>query len=127
MNSYTQELYLVSQDFLQLLAKKQKQAEVSKEVDKEFEVLNTFFEVVNNIIHRADVQQHTQRLEGVTQHVMCKILEAELRKAYNAMYTSGNIEMFTKLAATTVLPGKKELEEQTTLKSHDKSPSLRNA
>lgn len=116
MKSYITDLYLVNQDFLQLLGRKLKQAEVNKEVERELEVLNNFYEVVLNILQRADVESHSSRLFTLNEHVKGKILESELRKAYNELYSAGNVELLTRLTKNTALLSKKQVEEPIAIK-----------
>jgi len=116
MKSFITELYLVNQDFLQLLGRKQRQASVSKELEKEFEVIHSFYVVVLNILHRADIECQTLNVKRVNDHVTSKILEEELRKTYNELYKRGHTECLSVLIKSTPILSKKELEQSTILK-----------
>lgn len=116
MKSFVTELYLVNQDFLQLLGRKQRQAAVSSELEKEFEVIHSFYEVVLNILHRADVECQTLNVKRVNDHITSKILEEELRKTYNELYKRGHTECLAVLSKSTPLLTKKQLEQSTILR-----------
>lgn len=110
------DFHFAAQDYLQLIAKKSKQASVNSEAAKEMETLETFYEMITGLLSRCEVELHETKLLSVNEHVKAKILEAELKRAYNEVYKSGNTQLFTLLLKETVMPTRKELEEEVKVK-----------
>jgi len=109
--------HLGAQDFLELLAKKSKQAEKNQEVAKELETLNTFYEFTIALLQKGEIDMHESKLGAITEHFKAKILEAELREAYNALHKTNQIGTLNELMTRTALLTKKQLNQDVQIKS----------
>lgn len=77
--------------------------------------LEVFYDACLSIITRADQEAHLQKLHALNEHVKSAILESELKKAYNKIYTA-NPSLAAELLKETALPTKKELEKEVHVK-----------
>jgi Ni,Fe-hydrogenase I large subunit len=108
--------HLAGQDFLELLAKKSKQAEKNTEAAKELETLNTFYEFTIALLQKGEIDMYQHKLEAITEHFKAKIMEAELRAAYNALHKTNQIDTLNQLMKSTALLSKKQLTEEVGIK-----------
>lgn len=102
--------HLVSLDVLKLIAYKK-----ANNFHKEAEVLQTFYDHVLNITTESSQELHVRKLNCATEHCKAKILEQELKYAYNEIFKRDQklaIELITK----SVMPTKKQLTEEVILK-----------
>lgn len=111
-------LYSNSQDFLELLAKKHKQAQVNAAIAQEAAVLQTFYDLVHNILIQSSLDMQECKLLSVNEHVKAKILEGELKATYNAIYQAGHATLFTDLSRKTVIPSRGDLNVDVQLKNN---------
>lgn len=107
MSSPLKDFHLAAQDYLQLLAKKSKQAQVNSEAAKELEVLDSFYEMITGLLQRVEMDIHGTRLLSINETAKAKILESELRQAYNTIYLTGNSELLAKVMKSTNLKPRK--------------------
>lgn len=109
-NNHTKDFALISYDFLKLMAYKSKATD-----QREFQVLELFYDACKSIIEKADQDIHCANLEGIQEHIKAKILEKELKEVYNELFKrfpSHASELITKSA----VPTKKELEQAVVIK-----------
>jgi hypothetical protein len=111
------DFHMAAQDLLQLIAKKAKQAAVNSEAAKEMETLQSFYDMVSALLSRGDLQAHEAGLQVILESTKAKILEMELKKAYNLIHSSGQGDILAKLLRDTVLPKKNELSEEVIIKN----------
>lgn len=77
--------------------------------------LDNFYNACNAILTRASEETHLMRLQKVNEHFKAVILEQELKKAYNKIYTT-HPSLAAELLKETALPTKKELSEAVHIK-----------
>jgi hypothetical protein len=112
------DFHMAAQDFLQLIAKKSKQASVNKEAEKEAETLHSFYEMVSSILSRAETDMQSIKMGSVVDKVKSKLLEKELVHTYNELYKVDS-KIFAHIMSTvkTVLPSKAELQQDVIIKN----------
>lgn len=109
------DFHMMSQDFLQLMARKAKQADANKDAAAELEVISNFYDNVVMLLQNSDLFIHENKLHALQDRVTSKILEAELRKAYNTIYIKAPA-LLPEVMKGTALPTKKELETKVVIK-----------
>lgn len=119
MSSPLIDFYSGSQDLLQLIAKKSRQATVNSEAAKELETIQSFFEISQALITRCQVDLHESRMLAATEHVKGKLLEKEIREIYNELHKKNQLLLAEILVTVkTVLPSKAELMEEVNIKNN---------
>lgn len=110
------DFHMAAQDYLQLIAKKSKQAGVSRDVANEVETLSTFYDMITGLLQRVEVELQERTLLSINEHAKAVILEHELRKTYNELHRSGSTELLVQLIRETVIPKKAQLASDVIIK-----------
>ncbi len=108
--SYSKDFALISYDFLKLMAHKSKATD-----QREFDILEAFYDACKSIIEKANQDIHHTSLLGIQEHIKAKILEQELKSTYNEMFKRFPAHA-SELISKSVIPTKKELEQAVILK-----------
>lgn len=103
-------------DFAELCSKKKKQAEVSKIVEEELQVLRNFYDMAKALIEQSEMDVLAYKKLAVNEHIKAKLLEHELRSAYNVTYRRDR-SLFVDLVKNTPIPSMEELDKEVHLKS----------
>lgn len=82
---------------------------------REFQVLEAFYDACKSIIEKADQDIHGANLIGIQEHIKAKILEQELKTTYNEMFKRFPAHA-AEFIAKSALPTKKELEQAVIVK-----------
>jgi len=101
---------LISYDFLKLMAYKSKATD-----QREFQILEAFYDACKSIIEKADLDIHGANLLSIQEHIKAKILETELKTIYNEMFKRFPAHA-TEFISKSSLPTKKELEQPVIVK-----------
>lgn len=111
----TKEFQYAMGEYLILLSKKAKQAEVNEAAANELAVLDHAYNMMAALAQKCDQELAAARIQIYLERFAGKVLEGELRKAYNHVYqvSPGRLAEIMK---TTALPSKKELEQPVKLK-----------
>lgn len=104
------DFHLVAFDFLKIIAYKR-----ANKQDREADALENFYDVMLNLVTRAGEELHTVKLVGMTEHFKAKILESELKRAYNEVFKKDQ-KLAADLIANTSMLTRKQINEEVRIK-----------
>lgn len=105
-SSPLQDFLSISADYMKVVGKLRLKAQFDAEAMADVEALDTFYESVQGIITRVELEKHEINLSSVFHKTIAHRLEWELKNSYNLIYKSGHTDLFQKLAALTVIEKK---------------------
>lgn len=110
------EFHQHSQDYLILLGQKSRKAERSKTDADELSVMEFFWDGVDEIFKKYEMELHEKTLLIANEHAKAILLEIELKSAYNELYkirkSSPEVQaLLTRLASKTVMPTQDQLKQ----------------
>lgn len=104
------EFQLLAFDFLKIIAHKRKNNQTN-----EADALENFYDCMLNLTTRSSDEMHLLKLKVMTEHFKAATLELELKKTYNEIFKRDQ-KLATELIVRSVIPTKKQLEQEVIIK-----------
>lgn len=107
--------HLAAGDFLVYIARKRVKGEI-----KDAQVLEEFYAQMLSMATRAADELHMLKLSALSEHYKAKILEQEMKTAYNELFKRRSEippDLIQRIITQSVIPTRKQLSEEVIIKT----------